>query len=293
MNAFANWLFSVLLGWTGTFANGIWNTVMNESGGISDFFSRFWLPIVLIMIIGGTVLDYTIWFIRWRPYLVWRSWLSRSRRQRDTREAARMLETTQMDDQTMNTIADWVATPQDQGPVYDMSQEAWQAQGYEPSYEAHAAYEPDYAQPQMMPADDWSPQEAPPHSAYEEIPYEQPVAKPLPFQPAYHDAEPPAFYQPEPVPQYWQQETAYAAPREQAQAQPGQPIGRRRRSERQRERAAAGFLTGLRERITSSDEEESMLDGLPAPIRQEDAFHEAVYPQGYRYQDQGRQDRGQ
>lgn len=276
MNTFANWLFSMLLGWTGTFANGIWNTVMNESGGFSDFFSRFWLPVVVILIIAGTVLDFAVWLIRWRPYLVWRSWLASHRRRREVRAAAQTLDSAQMDERTMSTIADWVQTPQDQSPVYGMDfdgGQAWSSQTYQQPEPVNEGWE---AQPQ------WAAQPEP------ELPPEQPVYFSVGPMPAGEAPPDQAFYE-VPKAAFGSTEEGWVQPGSmEVEAQPEPvPQPRRRRSQRQRERAAGRFLSGLRDRLAQQDAEETMLDGLPAPIRQEDAFHEAVYPQGYHYQDPG------
>lgn len=258
MNAFANWLFTLLLGWTGGMANRAWNTVVNASGGISDFFSRYWLLLVVGLILLGTVMDYAVWLVRWRPYLVWRSWLRRLTQRRAHRKANESLRQTEMDDQTLNTIADWVATPQEQYPVYELE-----------SAEAPIPYAPEAAV--QDPA--WTYEE--PEQPFFVESQAEPVYDPAMFQPA-----PRLFHQDgeatEPMPYgAW-------ATREQAQPQP-EPQGpaRRRRSDRGKGRTLVNRLADLREKLSSDDREEGMLDGLPAPVRQQDAFHDAVYPKSY------------
>ena len=74
MNAFADSLFSMLFGWLRALVQGLWNAV--SSGGLGGFFTWLgdhWLWVVLILVLGATVLDFVIWFIRWRPYLVWKT----------------------------------------------------------------------------------------------------------------------------------------------------------------------------------------------------------------------------
>ena len=63
--------------------------------------------------------------------------------------------------------------------------------------------------------------------------------------------------------------------------------GRRRRSDRKQRPMARRFFDDIRGRIGRGEDEETMLDGLPSSVRPEDAFHEAVYPKGYHYQDPG------
>ncbi len=314
MNAFANWLFSLLLGWTGTLANSVWNAVVNAAGGISDFFTRFWFPIVLIMILAGTVLDYAVWFARWRPYLVWRSWLSRHRRNRHAQRAAHSLEHHDMDDRTLGTIADWVQTPQDQDPVYalDGTQQDYllashnaylQQNPYLPQSQAET--DPHYA-PDQSPAYDDQPglMEYAPYSTPASEPYFTPVLEytqaddtALPFNTFAQPREPLRYGDQDNPDAPWTPDNGYSesyAEQDSGDEAPSGPI-RNRRSLREKQRPKPlHFLSDLRRRIVQPDNDEGMLDGLPSPVNRQDAFHEAVYPQSYRYQDPGnRQDGGQ
>lgn len=305
MNAFANWLFSVLLGWTGNLANSVWNAVVNAAGGISDFFTRFWLPIVLIMILAGTVLDYAVWFARWRPYLVWRSWLNRHLRSRHEQRAAHSLEHNEMDDRTLGTIADWVQTPQDQSPIYalDGTQQdylhpnsyAYQQQNPYMLKEQPELYSPYASNP--SPAYDDQPQimEDAPYSATAGSSYFTPVQEfaqagetDPPFNNFAQLQEPLRYEDFDDPGAPWAPDNGFAetyttqAP---APELPPNPV-RNRRSLREKQRQKPlHFLSDLRQRIAQPDNEEGMLDGLPSPVNRQDAFHEAVYPQSYRYQD--------
>ena len=57
MNFIADSLFSVLLGWTRSLFNDLWNMITNDSSGFTGFLQRFWLPIILILLIGATLID--------------------------------------------------------------------------------------------------------------------------------------------------------------------------------------------------------------------------------------------
>lgn len=340
MNAFADWLFSLLFGWMGGAANRAWNAIVNSSGGISSFFSRYWLIFLLIALIAGTVLDYAVWLVRWRPYLVWRSWLTRTLRRRRVQRSAQALERADMDENARGALAEWVAASDDSSPIsYDpaLYQQPYdpassyapegsadypadaysatnEAQPYMASSDAQASYVPEayawlqgdalyqrppeyaplpeqpyasstegYGQDPRQPAETlWQPQpgnEAPymdasqeeqysPLSGYQNQPlidYAQPAMQP--YDPAlYGDGQ-----NPETVP-----------------ADPAYPqnvaVPRRRRSGRKQRPAARKLLDDFRQRIGQREDEEGMLDGLPPAVRPEDAFHEAVYPSGYRYQ---------
>ena len=74
MNTFADSLFKALFGWARSLVQGVWSAVVNRN--FSSFFSWlvdhwFWLVLGLCLI--GTAIDFIIWLIRWRPYLVWRT----------------------------------------------------------------------------------------------------------------------------------------------------------------------------------------------------------------------------
>lgn len=294
MNAFANWLFTLLLGWTGGLANRAWNAVVNSAGGISDFFSRYWLLPVLVLIIGGTVLDYGVWFVRWRPYLVWRSWITRRRRDRSLRKAERDLNGDYSDQHTRETLADWASTPEESYPVYDLGEQPAE----QPFRFTRAPQGPYFAQEQVQDA------------AYPQQPqaygYEQPPSHEYEQQPQYQEpgAESPqddAIYMPQQTAE--QEDASYASqPYRAPQAdgygfpyarQPEDPASRgpeparRRRSDR-RQRTVIDRLSDLRDRIGGS-ENEGMLDGLPAPVRHQEAFHDPVYPRGYPRQQNGAQ----
>ena len=325
MNAFADWLFSALFGWMGSAANGAWNALVNASGGISSFFSTYWLLFLLAVIIAGTVLDYAVWLVRWRPYLVWRSWLTRRLRRRRMQRSAQDLEHSDMDEQARGALAEWVSTPEEGYPLaYEpVFNEGQQAGGYQPDL---SGYPPEHYYAPQGYGQGYIPQTSYPDQQQQAYDLQQP-AEPLwePRQTAWMDPVPSPLpdtvYQP--LSGFQDQPLIdYAAPPEQpyyaslygdgqnefnnppafdgnnayissgiAQEQPqisrtGEN-GRRRRSDRKQRPMARRFFDDIRGRIGRGEDEETMLDGLPSSVRPEDAFHEAVYPKGYHYQDPG------
>ncbi|MBQ9265118.1 MAG: hypothetical protein IJ189_13050 [Clostridia bacterium] len=76
MNTFSNSLFTFLFGWARSLIESVWNAA--AEGKLSGFFTWLgdhWMIVVVALCLGGTVMDFLIWMIRWRPYLVWRSFL--------------------------------------------------------------------------------------------------------------------------------------------------------------------------------------------------------------------------
>ena len=74
MNAFANTLFSLLLGWVKGLLQSVYG--MFSGGKVSSFFvwlGDHWLGVVVVVCLAGAVADLIIWLLRWRPDLVWRT----------------------------------------------------------------------------------------------------------------------------------------------------------------------------------------------------------------------------
>lgn len=78
MGAFANTLFSVLLGWVQTAASWLWSLVTNaDVSAWLRWLLDNWLPLLLMLCVGGVVIDFLVYLIRWQPYRVWGRFLCR------------------------------------------------------------------------------------------------------------------------------------------------------------------------------------------------------------------------
>lgn len=247
MNTFANSLFTLLFGWLRSLIQGIWAAAAR--GEFSRFFTWLgdhWLLVAVVLCLGCTVLDYLVWLVRWRPYLVWRTKL---------RGFVRRLRGEKVDSQRRFSQGYADAVPLDMPeaecpapPIY-----TWEEQ------------EADFLQPQQQ----LSPQE----EAY--LPTEEPAASfsaPLPRQ-AESGPQPhryfiqPEGYQPPPV---------YIPSRADGAFSSDMPAARRRRRSEKYDRRRASWHERL---MASGQDEEAMLDGLPPAVAREDAFREPVYPQ--------------
>lgn len=72
MNGLANAILSLLLGWLRTLITRFWNIITSEDGSaFLTFLSNNWLKILLILCVGGFVIDKVIYLIRWQPFRVW------------------------------------------------------------------------------------------------------------------------------------------------------------------------------------------------------------------------------
>lgn len=85
MGQFANTLFSALLGWVQTAASWLWSLITNsDMNAWIRWLLDHWLSLLMLLCIGGLVLDFIVYLIRWQPYRVWVSFLRRRREQEET-----------------------------------------------------------------------------------------------------------------------------------------------------------------------------------------------------------------
>ena len=78
MNTLSNNVLAVLFSWMRSLIQGVWGAMFSgTSKGFWPWLGDHWLLLIVLLCIGCTVLDYLIWLIRWRPYILWRQWLRR------------------------------------------------------------------------------------------------------------------------------------------------------------------------------------------------------------------------
>lgn len=242
MNTFADSLFSMLFGWVRTLVQGVWSAVVQgHSGGFFSWLGDHWLWLALIICLICTAVDFIIWMIRWRPYLVWRTKFRRLlRRLRGEPEDARAFETGYTDGVALN-LQDEPA-PEWQ-PAPDLPPET-------PARQPAVLPEEFYVPRQPLPQEASAPQVPQPADAY---------AAPVSYEaPAY--STPAGEYIPLP------------------EQPPADPVAapRRRRSDKHAQKKVSWH-----ERLVADDDDqEGLLDGLPPAVDREQAFHEPVYPQG-------------
>ena len=88
MGQFANTLFSVLLGWVQSAAAELWALITSaESSVWLRWLVDNWLPLVLLLCLGGVAVDFIVYIIRWQPYRVWGRFLRRMRDGEDSSDA--------------------------------------------------------------------------------------------------------------------------------------------------------------------------------------------------------------
>jgi hypothetical protein len=281
VNVFADRLFAILLGWTGVLFNGIWNLVTNNSAGVSGFLQRFWLPLILILLVFGTVFDYVIWLIRWRPYFVWRTWFRTQdsrRRLNVTRHYMEDLDHAPLDlpeYQEGQFIAEQTRIVDE--PVFFNFTSLPQQADEEILQDApilwtsilpseNPAYQPavhEYDAGPVQPRDD---QYCPEPSVYEADMSEEAAA-----YPAYTGLDElfgqGPFYQPD-------------SQLPESEHLPGASSRRRRTGSR---RHRSNILRTIRDSLFSGGDSNATYDSLPAAVDQDDAFHKPYYPQNYNY----------
>lgn len=296
MNAFADWLFSVLLGWTGNIANEAWRSINNDTAGFTSLIARIWLPLLVILLLAGTMADFVVWLIRWRPHYVWRSRGLKRNQQRQMNTAYHAMEHGEMSPEYREQIAEWVVS-EEEPPLPSLWDDV--TPNYPGSDVPPPVYEEPYQQPSYPPyVQEETPQEyheslymRPEEETY--IPYadEAPVAQEVqppymaetPADPADYLQEDLSMITPEMQTFYdsYVPETPY--PQEEI-PQPAAP--RRRRSEgRRKPSGPSGLIGQLLKQLPREVDEEDVLNGLPPPVSHESAFRSPVYPDSYQYRD--------
>lgn len=268
MNTFANSLFELLFGWLRSLVKAIWEAV--SGGSLSGFFTWLgdhWLWVAIIAVIAGTLLDFIIWLIRWRPYLVWQTkWRRMIRRIRYGKE----------DDQARQHFYQGY---QEAVPL-DVPQEEYAS----PAWQEEAAFA--WAD---APASLWE-EETPQAPEYPENDAQNGNA----FSAAYFNQPEPAYAPPrmeyaypadekQPEPQYFAKPQGYEPPpvnlstRVHGGMASDMPAARRKRRSDKYDKQKASWRQRL---ISDPDDDNDLLEGLPPVVDKKQAFHQPVYPQG-------------
>ncbi len=72
MNGLANAILTLLLSWLRVIINRFWSLINSETGtSFQQFLSKNWPTILIVLLVGGYLLDRIIYLIRWRPFQVW------------------------------------------------------------------------------------------------------------------------------------------------------------------------------------------------------------------------------
>jgi len=253
MNSFANSLFALFFGWARTLIQQIWTSAAaGRYSGFLAWLGDHWLWLAAVLCVVCTVLDFVIWMIRWRPYLLWRTSLRRLLRRINPKNA----ENTWRFARGYEGGIALEMPPEDEAPspppVSWQEQEAWA----QPSNENPPPEEGGQAEPfQPFPPAD-----------------EAPVS-PSDDRGRYFSA--PTAYEPPPM------SISTRIPSSRATDMPA--ARRKRRSEKYAARRA-----DWRMKLMGHDEDEdALLDGLPPAVDKQQAFHAPVYPRQSPPQPQG------
>lgn len=293
MNLIADRLFALLLGWTNALFNSLWNLLTNNTSGVSGFFQTFWLPIILLLLAFGTVVDYLVWLVRWRPYYVWSTWLQKRTSERRRKHSLHYME-------------DLDHSPLDL-PEYHQVHEEFAQTGVmdEPIYfDFNLPYQTEQEEavyyPPELPLTEAYQEEVPQSFFTPNLPWEDTrqqflaTQAPLPDQPWL--TEPTAYEEENFLPVDEQSEQkAWLSQYDQPEALPERGeleqsprllgASRRRRVDSRRQRGAKMFQT-IKDTFFVPEDELLPTDSIQAPVSQEDAFHKPFYPQNYTYKSQ-------
>ena len=83
MGSFFNTVFSILLGWLQGLVSMIWNAFTDHDGEtFLQYIGNNWIMIAAVLCVIGLVFDFAVYFFRWEPYKVWRTFWRRIRKNR-------------------------------------------------------------------------------------------------------------------------------------------------------------------------------------------------------------------
>lgn len=89
MGQFAGTLFSLLLGWVQTAVSGLWALFTNADAGTwLSWLLDHWLLLAAALCLGGVLIDFLVYLLRWQPYRVWGSFLRRMKGRADEEDTA-------------------------------------------------------------------------------------------------------------------------------------------------------------------------------------------------------------
>lgn len=73
MGNFADTLFGLLLGWAKSVVAWLWGVITDDgSGGALRWVLDHWLLLLILLCLGGMLIDLLVYLIRWQPYRMWR-----------------------------------------------------------------------------------------------------------------------------------------------------------------------------------------------------------------------------
>ena len=260
MNSFANSLFSLLFGWARSLIQQVWGSA--ASGRYSGFFvwlGDHWVYLAVLLCVVGTVLDFAIWLVRWRPYLVWRTAMHRLARrfQGDQTENSRRFERGYQGGVALEMPQNMERQDQQsewEEPIVSETPDAWQAPTDMNTFtQAVVRQEPE--QPWYTAEGQYAPEE---ETAQAEEGRQRRFT-------------PPDGYEAPPM---------AASPRVNSAYDSDLPNARRRRRSEKYERRRPEWRERL---IKGNEDEDGLLDGLPPAVDRQQAFHEPVYPQSGAY----------
>ena len=282
MNLLADRLFALMLGWTKTLFNSLWNVLTNDTGSFAGILQRLWMPLIILILVFGTLADYVIWLVRWRPYYVWSAWLRK-------RMVRRRLNRTQ------SYMEDLDHSPLDL-PEYQDIDTGSQSLIDEPVYFDFQAFgQPEPEEQSTIYHDKADP---PPHFV-PMLPWENvrqvPVLSEEQFYQTTMNQETAAPWMQANVATSLQQDTPVPESNTNIQVQSpisvdnvssGNNMLRRRRRVDSKHQRGGRVLQSLVETFFTTDENRETVDSLQPPITQEEAFHKPYYPQNYVYREQ-------
>ena len=80
MNGYLTSMMNILMEWVRSLTASVWNLLSGSPGtGLLAYVTEHWKGILLALLLTGALVDLAVYLFRWRPYLVWASFIRRMR----------------------------------------------------------------------------------------------------------------------------------------------------------------------------------------------------------------------
>lgn len=143
MNDFAKQLLSLLFSWMRSLAEGVLSAFSSgKMRNTVSWLGKNWLWLILLLCLACTVMDYFIWLIRWKPYIIWSNKLRRlfGRREKPIEEPEYIRFQQGYDQGVDMDFSDIAPAPRPM--ANDMDFDARQQPPYEPAQEEYFPAQP-------------------------------------------------------------------------------------------------------------------------------------------------------
>ena len=121
MGTLGNTIFQTLMGWIRVLWVSVWTTATNQGGTLLSWIGAHWKGLAILLCVAGVLIDGAVYFFRWQPWRVWRSFCRRIREGDPEAWMDEPSESMEPEDENLDETAEGAAWR----PVTEPEPEAW------------------------------------------------------------------------------------------------------------------------------------------------------------------------